>query len=137
MAMTKAQRNERQSQNRFTRKLRSFESARNRVIDYWRESAEKHPTHAEMLAYRETWIFPRNGIVETMGVNYFSQVCAVWDAMQIIAYRDHLAFCYAHPDTGVITPTKELSMAGLASRIDTSTGKHYWKNSDGTYTHPF
>lgn len=90
-------------------------------------------THDAILKYRNELILPYQNALPG---HWRAELSGVWDAMFTVHWS-HLWFCYAHPITGIVTPSTELCNAGLASHIVTDTGHHYYRNDDGTFSDAF
>lgn len=139
MAMTREQRNERRSDLRAQTLNARYRDRLSQIMELWiRAKAEKW-THDAVLKYRSEWIY--NDAYKLLPSWIHERMTGADDMCYHRTFREDLVFCYPHPLTGVITPANIICNEGLAQKLSEmgldKQGHHYWKNDDGTFTHPF
>jgi len=130
------EKNARRRDLRFQRISERYESLKSALIHLWTRAAKEHWTHDRILEYRREWIPRINGTTDKFPDWVEMRLQGVSDTLFDLHFRQ-LTFCYAHPQTGVVTPADQLCHDGLASQLDTATGAHYYKNDDGTFSDRF
>lgn len=134
MTMTVEEKRKRRSDLQWQKHSAAYESRKSAMVSLFKRAAAEHMTHDDMLNYRRDWIYYNN--YSQLPRWLHERLTGVWDALQAVHWGI-LTFCYDHPLTGVPTPANILCNEGLASKLDSSTGHHYYKNADGTYSNPF
>ena len=130
------EKNKRTVQSRFTRQYAKYQHWRSMIMEMWIKAKSEKWSHEKLLDYRSQWIYDQESFQSLpQWIKY--QLTGVYDVLYNMTYRLDLTFCYAHPETGVITDSHTLCKDGFAAKLDTVTGEHYWKNDDGTFSHPF
>lgn len=135
MAMTREERNKRRSDLKFSNRRAVYENFKSQYIGLWQRGKKEKMTLAAILEHRK-WIMETDAYKSLPGY-YKERLTGISDVLFDLAYRNDLVFCYPDPDLGVIRDAKSLCDDGLASRLDNTKGNHYWKNDDGSFTHPF
>src|SRR5690242_18428650 len=117
MAMTKAERNKNQAQNRFNRRSRLKEGFKWQIIRLFDRARKERLTHTQILDYTKEWVWGSTAYQEKLTSYDREYLCGVWDACKEILWSE-LTDGYDHPDTNVLTETRTLLNAGLASRLN-------------------
>lgn len=133
-AMTREERNKKRSSDRYAEYFQKKQSAIESLVSIFTWAPLQGWSHDKLCSEKRR-IMPQ-GV--PLWVTY--AVDGAFDALMANAYRHQLVFCYAHPETGVITDSNSLCDDGLASKLDSSTGAHYWRTEkDGvvSYVHNF
>lgn len=114
-----------------------YEAIKAAIIYAWQRAAEDHLTHQQVLDYIRFTLPVVSGDRSKLDKANRLRLEGVEDTMFLLHRRDHLTFCYPHPDTGVPTPAVVLGEAGILGRVDSRDAEDYYKNADGTFTDKF
>ncbi len=113
MVQTRQEANARRARNAFASHSNRYESLRYTMYAIYDEALLERRNHAWILQQRDARIFPyRSGLPQWR----IMQLEGAWDALADLHWRQ-LELCYAHPDTGVLTPVGVLLYAGFGSRL--------------------
>lgn len=135
---TREDRNKRRRECRIEKSLKRMKSHKSALIEMYRRAAKEHWSQQRMLAYRKEWIDGGSSLVgrKLQGAYESAYVQGVADTLFDLHWRV-LTFCYAHPDKPWMNrPARELCDEGLASRIDLTTGAHFYRNEFDSLGNP-
>lgn len=110
-------RNERRSDLRAQRLHSAYQNTRWQIIHTFDKARKEHWTHAQLLAYRNEWIFTDAYKALPDWVKY--QLTGVWDTCHDLLWRE-LKVCYPHPETGVLTDYEDLKGRDDLNKLDTN-----------------
>lgn len=131
---TREQKNAISRKNRYAAQSLAYQDFKANIVRWYAEAMEKKLTHSKLLEFRDQYMLKTARYQRTkLWVRH--KLEGVWDTcFDLHWHSPNLEFCYLHPHSGTYRPSDEIIDLGLGSRVDTSTGGKYYRNSDGTFT---